>query len=71
MCTEYRGRVKRKFWLQPPCVVRGGEPDEAAEEALATFKHDCKQDREPFHVASADMIADAFEDYEEAEYPVE
>jgi len=52
-------------------VARGGEPDPFADLALADFKRDCLWERNPFHTTSDDVIADAFDDSEQPDYPVE
>jgi hypothetical protein len=69
MSTEFRGRVKQKIWVRPVCTDRS-DPYRLGQLARADFKQACRAEGVPYHVASADVIADAFEDYEEAECPV-
>jgi hypothetical protein len=58
--TELKGKVKKKLWLQPPCVVGKGEPVALGRKAHEDFKRDCHGEC-AFEVASPDVFDEAFE----------
>jgi hypothetical protein len=60
MSTEFRGKVKEKFWVRPTCAD-DSDPFHLGQKARRDFKDDCWVDEVPVDVVAPDVLDEALE----------
>jgi hypothetical protein len=70
LSSEYKGPVNWKKWLKATCED-DGETVGLRLKARKDFKKVSREDRDPFHVASPDVIGEALEGSELYDAPTE